>query len=189
MPDGLSQSVTDRALVRPVPSTGGWFVVWTESRAEKKVESRIVALGMEAWLPTVTERRRWSDRWREVVTPLFSGYLFARPAAEWHTVLRTPGVLTVVKQGGEPAVLSELFVQELREAIARGGDAVKALPAAAKFEPGDEVVVQDGPFRGVRGVVREVRGARHLIIWVPVIGRGVAFSIGAALVAPAHFAR
>jgi transcription antitermination factor NusG len=177
--------VTDHALACPIPSPGGWFVVWTESRAEKKVESRISALGLEHWLPTVTERRRWSDQWREVVTPLFPGYLLARPAAEWHAVLRIPGVLTVVKSGGQPAVLTDVFVQELREAIMRGGDAVKALPAAAKFEPGDEVVVQDGPFRGVRGVVREVRGARQLIIWVSAIGRGVAFSIGTALVAPA----
>lgn len=168
-----------------IPSPTGWFVVWTESRAERKVESRIAALGLEPWLPTVTERRRWSDRWREVETPLFSGYLFVRPAAEWRTVLRTPGVLTVVKNGAKPAVLSDGFVQELREAIARGGDAVEPLPATARFEPGHEVVVQDGLFRGVRGVVREVRGGRQLIIWVSAIGRGVACRIGSALVVAA----
>ena len=49
----------------------GWLVIWTESRAEKKVASRIAAQGMESWLPTITERHRWSDRWREVVLPLF----------------------------------------------------------------------------------------------------------------------
>jgi len=174
------------AATSPLPSPGGWFVVWTESRAEKKVESRIAALGLEHWLPTLTERRRWSDRWREVETPLFSGYLFARPAAEWHTVLRTPGVLTVVKNGAKPAVLSDDFVKALREVIARGGDAVKPLPETVRFEPGDEVVVQDGPFRGVRGVVRGVLGGRQLIIWVPAIGRGVACKIGSALVSPAH---
>jgi transcription antitermination factor NusG len=166
--------------------TDGWFVIWTESRAEKKVESRVSALGIELWLPTVTERHRWSDRWRFVETPLFPGYLFARPAAEWQAVLRTPGVLTVVKSGGKPATLSDSFVHELREAIARGGDAVKPLPGTVKFEPGDEVVVQDGPLRGVRGVVREMRGQRELIIWVSAIGRGVAFVIGAAVVAPAR---
>jgi transcription antitermination factor NusG len=170
----------------PVPSPAGWFVVWTESRAEKKVKSRIAALGMEPWLPTVTERRRWSDRWRDVEIPLFSCYLFARPATQWHRVLRTPGVLTVVKNAGSPALLSDDFVQGLREAITRGGDAVKPLPVAAEFEPGDDVIVQDGPFRGVRGVVRELRGGRQLIIWVSAIGRGVACKIGSALVAPAR---
>ena len=113
--------------LRPAPD--GWFVVWTESRAEKMVESRIASLGLEPWLPTVTERRRWSDRWREVETPLFPGYLFARPAAQWHTVLHTPGVLTVVKSGGRPAQISDNFIQQLRgarqliiwvSAIARG---------------------------------------------------------------------
>lgn len=173
------------AATSPLPSPGGWFVVWTESRAEKKVQSRIAALGLESWLPTSTERRRWSDRWREVVTPLFPGYLFARSASEWREVLRIPGVLTVVKSEGKPARLSDGFVEELREAIARGGDAVKPLPEAAEFESGDDVIVQDGPLRGVRGVVREVRGARQLVIWVSAIGHGVAFNIGAALVAPA----
>ena len=170
--------------LRPAPD--GWFVVWTESRAEKMVESRIASLGLEPWLPTVTERRRWSDRWREVETPLFPGYLFARPAAQWHTVLHTPGVLTVVKSGGRPAQISDNFIQQLRGAITRGGTTVQPIPAEARFEPGDEVIVQDGPLRGIRGVVREVRGARQLIIWVSAIARGVALKIGAALVAPAQ---
>jgi transcriptional antiterminator RfaH len=170
----------------PARAADAWFVVWTESRAEKKVESRVSALGMEPWLPTVTERHRWSDRWREVKTPLFPGYLFARPTGKWQAVLKTPGVLTVVKSGGKPAVVADDFVQDLREAITRGGDAVTPLPTTAQFVPGNEVMVQDGPLRGVRGVVRELRGARHLVIWVPVIGRGVAITIGAALVGPAR---
>ena len=168
--------------LRPAPD--GWFVVWTESRAEKMVESRIASLGLEPWLPTVTERRRWSDRWREVETPLFPGYLFARPAAQWHTVLHTPGVLTVVKSGGRPAQISDNFIQQLRGAITRGGTTVQPIPAEARFEPGDEVIVQDGPLRGIQGIVREVWGARQLIIWVSAIARGVGLKIGAALVAP-----
>ena len=131
-----------------------------------------------------TDRRRWSDRWREVETPLFPGYLFARPAAQWHTVLHTPGVLTVVKSGGRPAQISDNFIQQLRGAITRGGTTVQPMPAEARFEPGDEVIVQDGPLCGIRGVVREVRGARQLIIWVSAIARGMGLKIGAALVAP-----
>lgn len=159
-----------------------WFVIWTESRAEKKVEARIAALGLSPWLPTVTERHRWSDRWRDVVLPLFPGYLFARARfVEWHKVLRTPGVLTVVKREGKPALLADGFVKALRDAIERGQG--QGVAEVSDFQPGDEVViVQEGPLQGVRGVVRERRNERQLVIWVEEIGRGVAFTIGSALV-------
>src|ERR1700687_3555108 len=99
-----------------------WFIIWTESRAEKKVEARLAAMGLSLWLPTVKERHRWSDRWREVVSPLFPGYLFARVCAvEWHKVLGTPGVLTVVKDGGRPALLSDGFIAALRGGIEGDG--------------------------------------------------------------------
>src|SRR5688500_16717057 len=92
------------------PQSNSWCVIWTESRAEKKVEARIAALGLRTWLPTVKERHRWSDRWREVVCPLFPGYLFASAnSALWHTVLNTQGVLTVIREGGAPALLSDAF--------------------------------------------------------------------------------
>jgi transcription antitermination factor NusG len=161
-----------------------WFVIWTESRAEKKVEARIAALGLSPWLPTVKERRRWSDRWREVVSPLFPGYLFARArSVDWHKVLRTPGVLTVVKQGKHPALLPDGLVAALRDAIERHGATPEPVVEQVDFRPGDGVViVQEGPLKGVRGVVRERRSGRQLVIWVSEIGRGVAFTIGPALV-------
>ena len=165
------------------PQTDSWFVIWTESRAEKKVEARIAALGLSAWLPTIRERRRWSDRWREVVCPLFPGYLFARASSvEWHKVLRTPGVLTVVREGERPALLADSFVARLRDAIERTGAAPEPVAEVVNYLPGDEVIVQDGALKGVRGVVRERRSGRQLVIWVSEIGRGVAFTIGSALV-------
>src|SRR5438094_3496928 len=91
--------------------TKSWVVVWTESRAEKQVESRLAASGIEAWLPKFVARRRWSDRWRDVVLPLFPGYLFARGgASQTGALLRTPGVLTLVKRGSQPELLSNDFV-------------------------------------------------------------------------------
>jgi transcription antitermination factor NusG len=160
-----------------------WFVIWAESRAEKKVEQRIAAMGLQPWLPVVKERHRWSDRWREVEVPLFAGYLFAKATqADWPLVLRTPGVLTVVKEGGRPALLADSFVTALREAIGREGAAPEAVTELVDYAPGDEVIVQEGVLCGVRGVVRERRGGRQLVIWVAEIGRGVAFTIGTAMV-------
>ena len=158
-------------------------MIWAESRAEKKVDKRLAALGLSTWLPIVKERHRWSDRWREVECPLFPGYLFARATnAEWPRILRTPGVLTVVKEGGKPALLADSFITSLRDAIERNGAAPEAVNERIQYTPGDEVIVQEGVLRGVRGVVREIRSKRQLVIWVAAIGRGVAFTIGAAMV-------
>lgn len=163
-----------------------WFVVWTESRAEKKVAARIAASGFSTWLPLRKERHRWSDRWRDVLCPVFPGYLFARSAdAQWNEVLRIPGVLTVVKRGEGPALLADQFVTNLREAIERGTDLVEPLPSSFRYAPGDEVVVQDGPLAGIRGAVVEHRSGRQLVVWVSEIGRGIAVTIGSALVKPA----
>lgn len=167
----------------------GWFVVWTQSRAEKKVANRLKEMGIEAWLPTVTERRRWSDRWRDVVVPLFPGYLFALGrSSAIARLLRTPGVLTVVKHADRPALLADEFVGSLRRAIDRAGEAVERVLSPVGYGVGDEVIVQEGPLAGVRGVVQEQRGRRQLLIWVPEIGRGAAFSIGSAMVVPSSSA-
>jgi transcription antitermination factor NusG len=170
----------------PEAQADRWFVIWAESRAEKKVEKRMAALGLSTWLPIVKERHRWSDRWREVECPLFPGYLFARAInADWHQILRTPGVLTVVKEGGKPALLPDNFVTSLRDAIGREGATPEAVAESVDYAPGDEVIVQEGVLRGVRGIVRERRGGRQLVLWVAEIGRGVAFTIGSALVSVA----
>ena len=164
-----------------------WIVIWAESRAEKKVEKRLAALGLCPWLPVVKERHRWSDRWRDVVCPLFPGYLFAQVAAsDLQVILRTPGVLTVVKEGGRPAFLADNFVASLRDAIGRDGVAPEAVCESVDYAPGDEVIVKEGALCGVRGIVRERRSGRQLVIWVAEIGRGVAFTIGSALVTAAH---
>src|ERR1035437_6192433 len=166
---------------------GPWFVIWAQSRFEKKVENRMAALGLSPWLPIMKERHRWSDRWREVECPLFPGYLFARATnADWHQVLRTRGVLTVVKEGGKPALLADSFVTALRDAIGREGAAPEAVTERVDYLPGDEVIVQEGALRGVRGYLLEKKSRRQLVIWVAEIGRGVAFTIGSALLKAAH---
>jgi transcription antitermination factor NusG len=171
----------------PEAQADPWFVIWVESRAEKKVEQRIAVLGLTPWLPIVKERHRWSDRWREVECPLFPGYLFARATnADWPQILRTPGVLTVVRVDGKPALLADSFVTLLRDAIGREGTAPEAVTERVDYAPGDEVIVQEGLLRGVRGIVCERRSRRQLVIWVAEIGRGVAFAIGSALVKAAR---
>jgi transcription antitermination factor NusG len=165
------------------PPSDPWYVVWSEARAEKKVAERLAAGGFEVWLPTVQERHRWSDRWKTVTRPLFPGYLFAATGGLGYVpLLKTPGVLTLVKEGLKPAALSRDYVSGLQRIIANPDLAVEPLPVE-QFVPGDEVLVREGPLAGFRGQVVELRGTRKLVVWVGTVGRGILCTLGDASVA------
>ncbi len=135
-------------------------------------------MGYAVWLPTVTERHRWSDRWKMVTTPLFPGYLFASTREGYVPLLKTPGVLTLVKEGLRPAELSSTYITDLRRVIENPAMAAEALSSDERFLAGDDVLVREGPLAGFRGTVTEVRGPRRLIVWIPSIGRGLLCTLG-----------
>ncbi len=165
-------------LLRSDHSEPPWYVVWSEARAEKKVAERLTAMGYAVWLPTVTERHLWSDRWKMVTTPLFPGYLFASTGEGYVPLLKTPGVLTLVKEGLRPAELTTAYIMNLRRVIEDPATAVEALSSDERFVAGDDVLVREGPLAGFRGTVTEVRGSRRLIVWISSIGRGLLCTLG-----------
>lgn len=158
-----------------------WLAVWTKPRAEKAVARALGLNAVSLWLPIVSARRRWSDRWKDVELPLFPGYLFAQATMQtWPALLRVVGVLTVVKQGHKPAWIRERQMAELRLAVERLISNDEEPEVVEAFEPGDRVRVIDGPMAGLVGVTREIRGSRRLLIGVEQIGRALSVSIGAA---------
>jgi transcription antitermination factor NusG len=181
----VNATIDSVPIIAP-PSSASWYVVWSEARAEKKVAQRMAAKGYDVWLPTVTTARQWSDRVKQVTVPLFPGYLFVRtPEHEGYVpMLRTPGVLTLVKEGGKPAQLSHSYVSRLQALVQAPAAEVEPVPDAITYHPGDEVEVQEGALAGLRGVVTELRGRRRLIVWVAAVGRGLLCTIGAAAVRP-----
>lgn len=88
----------------------------------------------------------------------------------------------MVKREGRPALLADSFVAAQRDATERTGAAPQPVAEGVHYRPGDEVIVQEGPLKGVRGVVRERRSGRQLVIWVSEIRRGLSFTFGSTLV-------
>jgi hypothetical protein len=55
-----------------------WFALQVRTRQEASVGDQLNGQGYERFLPLYKARKRWSDRIKEVETPLFPGYLFCR---------------------------------------------------------------------------------------------------------------
>lgn len=158
-----------------------WIAVRTRARSEKRVAGVLSAWGMTAWAPSALVRRKWSDRWKMVEWPLFPGYVFARvPDDGWYPLLDVQGVHTVVKNGRRAAVLDSEVLDNVR-AYALGLGQVEATPEHVPwFEPGDLVMVTDGPFAGVRATVLRLDGRYRVSVGVTMLGQGVSVTLPAA---------
>src|SRR5215472_12673610 len=55
-----------------------WYALTVRHQHERPVDRVLCAGGIETFLPLFRARRRWSDRVKELETPLFPGYVFGR---------------------------------------------------------------------------------------------------------------
>jgi transcription antitermination factor NusG len=56
--------------------TTGWYVMYTKPRHEKQVTRQLELLEINSYLPTIKTLRKWADRKKYVVMPLFPSYVF-----------------------------------------------------------------------------------------------------------------
>lgn len=160
--------------------TPHWYAVRTRSRHEKVVRDQIAAKSLEPFLPLWTRWSRWKDRRKQIATPLFPGYCFARfQLAEKLLVLKTPGVVGIIGVNGTIEPVSAEEIEAIRTLV----DGPLRYDPCPFLEEGMEVEVVRGPLMGVRGrLLRKDRGAR-LVMAVTLIRQAASVEIDAADVA------
>jgi len=151
-----------------------WIVVRSKPRSEKIAYAQLKEKGIEAYLPLLKERRKWSDRKKWVEFPLFSSYLFAKIEIKNSIfVLQTHGVSSLVKFGEEIAIVQDEVVNAIKLAI----DGGYQLTPAEYFIAGNAVEVIEGPMRGVKGIVAQLKGKDRLVIKIDAIQQALSIDI------------
>ncbi len=151
-----------------------WFAIYTRPRHEKKVYDELVDKNHEAFLPLVKRVRQWKDRKKTVEMPLFTSYLFARFDYKYrHQILQTKGLVKIVNFSGEPAVVPDWQIESLRRML----EHPQTLTLENYIRPGEIVEVTDGPFNGLKGMVRELRGSKRLVVTIDGIMQTVSVDI------------
>lgn len=151
-----------------------WFGLRVRSRSEPVTTAVLQGQGYAPFLPAYKVSRKWTDRTRQVDTPLFPGYVFCRFDPQRRLpILMTPGVLGVVGFGKVPAPIDEWEIDAIRAVVAAG---LPAQPWPFTRE-GDEVSIVEGPLRGVQGIVIKVKNYQHLILSVTMLQRSVSVEV------------
>jgi transcription termination/antitermination protein NusG len=153
-----------------------WYAVSTRSRQEKVVARQLENVGVAAFLPLVTEIRRWSDRNKPVSVPVFSGYVFVQIRAmdelRMH-VLKTPGVVSFVGTRGIPVPIPETEIRNVRSLLA---NSVACSPYPF-LKVGQRVRIVGGALDQLEGVLVGRGPESKLIISIELIQRSLAISV------------
>lgn len=149
-----------------------WYAVRTRSRHEKLVARQLENQGIESFLPIVTQLHNWSDRRKQIETPLFSGYAFLRmvhSSEDRVRVLRTQGVVSFVGVQGMGTPIPDHQIEDIKALIA------SQIPYEERpfLRVGQRVRVRGGALDGVQGILVAENGDRSLVISVEPIQRSL----------------
>jgi transcription termination/antitermination protein NusG len=151
-----------------------WYAVYTRSRHEKSVASKLEEKRIEVFLPLRNVLRRWKDRRKEVAMPLFSGYLFVRmPYTQRLAVLQTPGVVHILSEGVKPVPIPEEQILSIQKLV----ESDLAYDPYPYLKEGTFVKVVRGPLQGVEGILLEKRKRHLLVLSVDLIQQSAALQV------------
>jgi len=140
-----------------------WHVVYTRSRAEKKVFNELSMQGVECFLPMQKKLRQWKDRKKWVEMPLISSYCFVNiNRKEYDKVLQVNNVVCYISFEGRAAILSNHQIEGLRSLLKQYDFDVEV--THENFRPGKKVEIIEGPMLGMQGELIETRGRNKFIL-------------------------
>jgi transcription antitermination factor NusG len=133
------------------PKAKNWYILKTKSNCEKKVFQNLSEEGYDAYLPTYTTLRVWSDRKKKVEIPLLPSYVFIQCVpAELISAAQTKGVAWIVRDLNLYAIVKDYEIENLRIFLSETHEALQE--SLDDFQEGQAVHVTHGPFKGLKGI-------------------------------------
>ena len=158
-----------------------WFALFVRVNHEKLVSEALRSKGYEEFLPFCRSRRRWSDRTKEVQSPLFSGYVFCRLDLNRRLpILTTTGVHFIVGNGKVPVPVAEREIENLRLLT---GSQLLAEPWPY-LTVGQRVRIEQGALDGLEGILVGLKKPCRLVVSVTLLQRSVAVEIDETWASP-----
>jgi transcriptional antiterminator RfaH len=161
-----------------------WYVVHSKPRQETTARTHLENQAYRCWLPQAVVTRRRGERWVERVEPLFPRYLFLRADVDVEDVSpirSTRGCAGLVRTAGRPAVVPDAVVDWLRARADAESCCIPLGPRLGeRLAPGDRVEVLEGPFAGLAGVLRTLRGSERALVLLELLHRETSVALPTA---------
>jgi len=165
---------------QPLPQ---WYVLYTRSRAEKKLLYELSVRDIEVFLPMREIISRWKDRRKKIWVPLFPGYIFVNHVdtpENRYRVLNVPGAVHFVGVHDRLNPVPEEQILAIRRLLENN----LSIDPYPYIQIGTQVEIIAGPLAGIRGMLIEKRGRFRFIVQVDMIRQAISVEVDASDIRP-----
>ena len=162
-------------------SQDAWYAIYTKHQHEKSAADLLVRKGFEILLPLYRLTRRWKDRDKSLLSPLFPCYVFVRTDLSRKVdILRTPGVFWLVESGGCACQIPDTDIEEIN----------KIVQSPARIAPhpylrsGEWVRVRHGSLEGLEGILTRFKNQYRVVVTVEPLRKSVAVEVDVSAIEP-----
>jgi transcriptional antiterminator RfaH len=146
-----------------------WFVAQTLCHCEKMARLHLGAQGFRTFLPRFHKTVRHARQLREVIAPIFPGYIFVVLHTErdrWRSINGTFGVARLISAHQRPTPVPTGVVEALLGSLDQSG----LVRFDDGLQPGQAVRVIAGPFAGVLGVLQRLDAEGRVQVLLNIMG-------------------
>lgn len=141
-----------------------WYCIYTKPKMEEMVGSQLANLpDIEVFQPKLKRSGFRRGKFQEKTEQLFPCYLFSRftPARYYHLITYTRGVKRIISDpSGHPCIVGDQIITQIQSRLQDGYVHVEP----AHFQPGDKIMIHEGPLKGFAGVFQETKARDRVIM-------------------------
>ena len=146
-----------------------WYVLHTKPRTEKKVEEKLLSLGINAFCPTRTEIRYWSDRKKHIEVPVLPSMVLVNiNDSEINKVFKCSSVIRYMFWLGKRAIVKQSEIDILKKYL--NGDYNLINSQLSNIKVGDNFRLSS--FNNERGIVNRISN-NNIWIYLKSIGYSI----------------
>jgi transcription antitermination factor NusG len=157
-----------------------WFAAYTKHQHEKRAADLLAKKGIETFLPTYRDVRRWNDRMKTLILPLFPCYLFVRTLVDQKLdILKTPGIFHIVESDGKACMIPDEEIAALQRLVLN-----ESIQPHAFLNSGDRVRIVRGALTGIEGILVRVKNQHRVVVSIELLRKSLAVEIDLGALEP-----
>ncbi len=139
-----------------------WYALQHKPAQGDRALAHLQNQDIACFYPKINVEKIKGGKRTKKLEPLFPGYLFVnleQTDPMWAKLRSTRGVVRVVSFANKPAAISDEVIQHIK-------DSLHTVAEQGGIKPGQEVELEDGPFKGISAIFQAYDGEERAIVLI-----------------------